>query len=320
MLGSTGTVEPRAHRSTNARAGGIERWLVGASCLGACLIASCLSAAPARAYSEPRSYDDFAELGGGGGRWFTASPAEGHGCSVCHSGGGKAKLEITGLPSDGYALAATYEVSLSWPEFAARAEQLRMVPDVELPSMGLVAEVVSESGLGAGRIELIPPALRGPAEQCQMPGASAGELYQVRPGEKAKLKNDRLCDAFELGQRCLIAVVPCGAAQIRFRWSTPAQSVGPVWFAAGLVTSDAVSGSPAGDAVLEVTSPMLPGDSSADRYESTLQGGCRVALAAGAARTSSRDAYLPFGLGAGLFAWRVLGARRRRMAARKGRA
>lgn len=316
MLGSTGTVEQPAHRSTNARAraGRNERWLVAVIWLSALLLVSVVSASRAYAFSEPRSYDDGANHGGGGGRWFTSSPAEGFGCSVCHTGGGKPKLQIMGLPSDGYQPASTYEVTLAWPEFAERERALRAVPDVEPPSMGLIAELVSESGYGAGRLELIDSALV-PSEQCRVPGVSSSELYQVRPGELAKQRPE-LCDANDLGQRCLLAVVSCGAAQVRFRWSTPQQSVGPVWFSAGFVTTDSINGSPAGDGVLEVASPMLPASSSAVRYESTLEGGCSIARGPGAERANSRDAYLLIAIG-------LLGAlvtARRRSAAAKERA
>jgi hypothetical protein len=319
LLGSTETVEPRV-RSDNGAVPALrgkatsERWLVGALSL-----LSLLTVSPrAHAFSEPRTYFFDAKFGGGGGRWFTSSPAEGHGCAVCHTGGGTAKLQISGLPNDGYALGATYEISLAWPEFAARAQMLRATSP-EPSSLGLIAELVSESGLGTGRLELIAEGARLPSEQCQNPpGPSAVELYFVRPGEPTDEDPQSSCDATALGQRCMFAVISCAAEQARFRWTTPLQSVGPIWFSAGFVTADAVSSTPDRDAVLEVASPMLPATSSAERYESTLEGGCRIARAPGGAGADSHAYWRAMALPLGVSLLRV--GRRRRAAGRKDRA
>ena len=72
------------------------------------------------------------------------------------------------------------------------------------------------------------------------------------------------------------------------------QSVGPIWFSAGFVTTEAISGTVVNDAVLEVASPMQPVTAADERYESTLEGGCRVAhRAPGSARVQRRGASLP---------------------------
>src|SRR5262245_23122316 len=41
----------------------------------------------ARAFSDPTIYGKYPsqKLGGGGGRYFTGSPADGYSCSVCHT-------------------------------------------------------------------------------------------------------------------------------------------------------------------------------------------------------------------------------------------
>lgn len=239
----------------------------------------------AHAFSEPLSYFDDASKGGGGGRWFTGSPAEGNGCSVCHTGS-SAKLAVVGLPTSGYASGFIYDVTLSWPEFAARYRALNAapLPNVEAPSMGLVAEFVSESGLGAGRVEVLDPSVATPLDLCQTPpGTRAAQLYSVRPGEPTE-PLELSCDATALGQRCLVAVPACGAEQLHLRWTPPAMPVGPVWFAAGFVTTDALSGTPQGDAVKEYARAMLPANSSAERYESELSGGCSVSWIAKAER------------------------------------
>jgi hypothetical protein len=142
--------------------------------------------------------------------------------------------------------------------------------------MGLVAEFMSDSGLGAGRVEVLDPSVATPLDLCQTPpGTRAAQLYSVRPGEPTEPR-ELSCDATALGQRCLVAVPACGAEQLHLRWTPPAMPVGPVWFAAGFVTTDALSGTPQGDAVKEYARAMLPAGSSAERYESELNGGCSV--------------------------------------------
>jgi len=70
----------------------------------ACLCALASAPERARAFSEPAYYAADASGGGGGGRWFTGSPAEGYGCSVCHTGPAQLvsyPLYIEGLPHAG---------------------------------------------------------------------------------------------------------------------------------------------------------------------------------------------------------------------------
>jgi hypothetical protein len=320
MLGSTRTVELRAHCDdlVRTRSIGDERWLVASRLLTCALLIAFLPAR-ALAFSEPLTYIDDARFGGGGGRWFTSSPAEGYGCSACHTGGGTAKLAISGLPDAGYTPGATYEIVLAWPEFAARARALRMVPgSTQRPAVGLVAELVAESGLGGGRLELIDPALSTPAETCQVPGGGiAAELYAMLPGEPPVPESRVNCDAVALGQRCILAAISCGAEQVRARWTAPLQSVGPIWFSAGFVTTEALESTAANDAVLEITSPIQPVTAASDRYESTLEGGCRVTRGAlGGAAAQRPDARLPRP-NAWLFALSVLAFALRRRAGRR---
>jgi hypothetical protein len=319
---SSSKVEPRGGRRAHVRG---DESSLAVRCTAAA-IALAIAAVPcvASAFSEPLSYFDDSALGGGGGRWFTGSPAEGYGCSVCHSGG-TAKLQVTGLHTGGYAPGFVYDVTLAWPEFAARYNALNAapLPGAEPPSMGLVAELVSDSGLGAGHVEVLDPSVSSPLDLCQpLPGtterARAAQLYSVRPGEPTEPK-ELSCDAGALGQRCLIAVPACGAEQLHVRWTPPATPVGPIWFAAGFVTTDAISGTPQGDSVKEYARALLPASSSAVRYESEIDGGCSVrAPRANDVQASRWGAFL---LVAALFA---LGRTRRREArsagARKGRA
>ena len=230
----------------------------------------------AAAFSEPRSYFDDSANGGGGGRWFTGSPAEGYGCSVCHGGYAGQPLYVEGLPAGGYVPAQTYDVRLSWPEYAALAHAIRQTPGAEPPSMGVVAELVAESGQGSGTIEIAAPRNAQPGELCEVPaGAAASQLYGVKPG-RPTVEGLARCEANALEQRCLLAVLACGASELRFRWTAPAQWQGPIWFSAGFVATNRISGGPEADAVTEVTHVLRPAAPATKSYETELGGGCRV--------------------------------------------
>jgi hypothetical protein len=250
----------------------------------ALLVCAVLSGTPcvARAFTEPRSYADDPANGGGGGRWFTGSPAEGHACSVCHSGPPSETLKVEGLPEDGYVPGAVYDLRLSWEDFADRADALREAGEGP-PSTGLVAELVAESGQGAGILELSPAPDAEPGELCQIPeGVQAAQLFRVRPGEPTR-EEALSCEAEGLGQRCLVAVLSCGARELRVRWTAPEGWQGPIWFAAGFVATEEVSGDPYEDAVTEIAQPLLPAASNRSRYEQELEGGCGVVRGGGVA-------------------------------------
>jgi hypothetical protein len=243
--------------------------------------------AAARAFSEPRSYYDSAAEGGGGGRWFTGSPAEGYACSACHTGGPSQPLHIEGLPGDGYVPGASYDLRIAWPEFAARAQILAQTPGAPGASMGLVAEFVTETGLGAGTIEIAAPAAAVPGELCSFPpDVRAAQLYLVKSGEPVDEQETR-CEASELEERCLLAVADCGAQELRFRWTAPDSWQRSIWFSTGFVATEVSSDSPEADAVTERAIPLHPAASDSERYESRLAGGC----SAGGRRlaTSSRN-------------------------------
>jgi hypothetical protein len=234
------------------------------------------SAAPARAFTEPRTYFASPTVGGGGGRWFTGSPAEGYACSVCHEPAGSERVELTGLPKSGYTPGESYDVVLAWPEFAARAREIRE-EGKDAPSMGLVAELVAESGEGAGTIVVAPPDEADADELCSFPeGAMAAQLYRLHPGADPVEAGTR-CTSDALGERCIVAVLSCGAEKLKLRWTAPAADQGPVWFAGGFVATEKVSGDPTHDAVTELQVPMLSADSGSSTHETTLHSDCAVA-------------------------------------------
>lgn len=229
----------------------------------------------ARAFTEPRTYAEAASKGGGGGRWFTASPAEGHGCSVCHTGSRAASLDIVGLPERGYVPGKRYDVRISWPEFAKRAATLRE-RDEGPPSMGLVAELVAETGEGSGAIEIDAAEDASSGELCVVPeGMTAAQLFGVRPVDQT-VEEGTHCEANGLGARCLVAVLSCGAREVRLHWTAPADVKGTIWFAAGFVTTEHARSDVEGDAVAEVAIPLARAGSGSERYEMQLDGGCSV--------------------------------------------
>lgn len=282
--------------------------------------ACALSASGAAAYSTPEAYAERTVAGGGGGRWFTGSPAEGYGCNVCHSGApGQPKfpLYVAGLPLSGYQLGTRQEIVLSWPQMAARWRELRPDPtmpppvDAPTPAMGMVAELVAESGKASGVIE-IDAGRAGPAELCEMTRPNlkprlAAKLYQVRPGIPPLLvKPDSTglsrCEARQLGQRCIVALTSCGAQEVRMRWTTPITWQGPIWFSAGFVATEALSGDYLNDSVEQVAIPMLQAGAATTQYQRALRSGC--GLARPAASPSPGPLLAGLACVAALLAWR----------------
>lgn len=252
-----------------------------------------VAARDAHAYTEPRSYLEPAQEGGGGGRFFTGSPAEGYACSVCHVSQERERLELSGLPEDGYLPGVTYELRFAWPAYARRAEQLRERGEGP-PSMSLLTELVAESGEGSGVLELAGGKTADVRELCTIPEGQQGTvLFALRPGEEAAESGTR-CEASALGQRCVAAVLSCGVRELRLKWTAPETWQGAIWLSAGFVATDAVSGDPGSDSVTELTRVVMPAASEAARYESRLHGSCAV-RAAGQGRAASWPALL-FGL------------------------
>jgi len=260
--------------------------------------ASLAIAAQARAYSTPDAYIESASQGGGMGRWFSGSPADGYGCSVCHSAGPGQRempLYVTGLPLEGYTLAEPREVVLSWPEFSRRWRELKPdpmqspVPGAPQPAMGMIGELVAESGKASGVIE-IRGGTATALEQCEITRPNlrprlAAKLYQVRAGTspfqvKPDANGTLRCEARHLGQRCIIALTSCGAEQLRFVWTPPSSQEGPIWFSAGFVASEQLSSTPENDSVYEYSVPMLQkGANESSRYQETLRGTCSISSA-----------------------------------------
>lgn len=93
------------------------------------------------AFSSPDVFEISAIQGGGGERYFTGSPLDGYGCSVCHSGGPAPQVLVDGLPlAEGFQPGLTYAIEVRWtnPE-TPQAYHIEIIdrtgraPAVELP-------------------------------------------------------------------------------------------------------------------------------------------------------------------------------------------
>jgi hypothetical protein len=204
----------------------------------------------ARAFSDPQAYEDPVDIGGGAGRWFTGSSADGYGCNVCHSGKAGADLAVSGLPVEGYIPGRAYEVALTWPPYVV--------------DLALVAEFTNEQRLGVGTLALPRPDALKPGELCA-PDQGGGSPSQVHMAD---------------GMRQLVSVVDCGAKMVRFQWTAPLQASGPIWFNAGFVASNE-DATAAGDGVTLVARPLpLAGQSLGTRQVAQ---GCTFVTRNGAA-------------------------------------
>ena len=241
------------------------------------LLAGGLGLSRASAFSEPRIYGESADKGGGAGRYFTGSPADGYGCSACHTGQGSLPLRVTGVPVDGYVPGRSYVVHLAWPEAAARANVATAMG--LRPSIGLTAEFVAEDGSDSGKVD-IEPMFAMAGEFCAStdltaPRMLAAQLYQTDPSNVENAPSlVTSCSGSVRNQRCIATIRSCGSSELRLRWTAPPKWRGPIWFSAGFVMTDNASTRPNDfDFVTEVSSPMNAA-SIGESYESDLESGC----------------------------------------------
>jgi hypothetical protein len=170
-----------------------------------------IGAGSARAYSDPASFDLSPLAAGGGGRFFTGSPADGYTCKVCHEGGAEPRVSVLGLPLAGYRPGESYEVTVEWSE--------------QLEKVALALELSDGLGKAAGRIRLPQGAEIEEPELCEPVGDGwlAAQLTELS------------------SERQIIQVPDCGAKRVRFLWTAPSDAVGQVWFAGSMVASDGES-------------------------------------------------------------------------------
>jgi hypothetical protein len=207
------------------------------------------------AFSDLFRFNDPAAVGGGGGRWFTGSPADGFGCDVCHTGARSEQIVVEGLPRS-YVPGVSYEIYIRWPDTAAHVTAL--------------VELTDELGHGAGVVTVADSALL-PAESC-VPVENGVPAALVFVGPELGLANDRQ----------LVGMQDCGGSALHWRWTAPAIDVGTVLFAGGLVEPDQMKNAE-GDRVAKFLRPI--GSASVPERRVEVTADCSVPAAAGGGRS-----------------------------------
>jgi hypothetical protein len=181
-------------------------------------------ASEALAYSDPAQFDAPALEAGGGGRFYTGSPADGYTCESCHSGDSQFRVTLSGVP-ERYVPGATYLIRVDWPESVRHGAAL--------------FELTDERGRGAGSLALPPQAEFVDRELCEPhdPEVLAAVAYRV----------DRA--------RTIVAAADCGEQAIRAQWTAPAKNVGPVWLSGNVLSSNH-DGEWTGDSVTTFSEPI----------------------------------------------------------------
>ncbi len=157
-------------------------------------LASLLAPSVSEAYSNPKLFAVPSYEGGGGGRYYTGSRSDGHGCDTCHGGGAPLDLEVYGLPQGGWAPGATYTVDIAWS------------PTIE--HAAVLAEFTDLDGSALGELTLAPQDQLSTAERCGS-GTRAASIFAP--------ENQNNPDA----PRELVAVGDCGAHRLRVQWRAP---------------------------------------------------------------------------------------------------
>lgn len=178
-----------------------------------------LTPSMAAAFSDPALFTESTLQGGGGGRFFTGSPVDGYSCAVCHQGGTTPRVNVIGLPVEGYDAGVTYQIEVRWSE-----------PQV---SHALTLEMVNLAGQGAGEVVLTPAERVGPLGRCeQSPDGQVASYLLHTP------------------TRSIVGISDCGAGSLLFNFTAPGDD--QIAFAATIVRSDS-SGTAEGDGVLELS-------------------------------------------------------------------
>lgn len=170
----------------------------------------------ARAFSDPELFAQPALRGGGGGRFFTGSPADGQACSVCHRGGVEPVVGVLGLP-DEFDVGAQYDVTVRWTQ-----------PEV---AHGLQLELLTDATVSP-RVELPAPELLSSGARCESSAEGDPAVYVT-----------------ESAGRTIVGVRDCGASELTFRFVAP--DARRIAFAASVVRSNS-SGTADGDGALDL--------------------------------------------------------------------
>ena len=201
------------------------------------LIVMWFPALPLHAYRNPERFAAPVDDGGGAGKYFTLSRAEGYGCAVCHSQGTPVPLEIRNLPTAGYLPGQAYRITIDWPD--------------DMPSVALNVEMTDDVGAQFGQLVAPDPATLTAADLCR----------QTDVSEPATAAQTTQIDA----ARRVLLIAECGQAQTSFDWIAPA-SPAHGYFSTSVVFSNR-DGKLAGDRVVDIVQPFTLQPSN--RYEGT---------------------------------------------------
>lgn len=194
-----------------------------------------VSAGPsgALAFSDPERFTAPTHEGGGGGRFFTGSWADGFTCAVCHRGGAAPAVSITGLPRAGFSPGQIVEAELTFVGGPG--------------NHSLALEVVDGAGRDLG-LELLPEDQIYITERC---GATQG-------GRRASFIS-------QLDARRVLGMEACEARAVRFRFRTP-QTDRAVVMATVLASDN--SATIEGDGVTEIAQLLYQNPSAARAADS----------------------------------------------------
>jgi hypothetical protein len=195
----------------------------------------------AHAYSDFKQFAYPSNGGGGGGRFYTGSPADGYTCRICHEGGPAPEVRVHGLPLDGYKPGVEYEITVDWWDGDA---------------LSTAIELTDSEGRPAGSVRLPPESSVETPERCKQAKAEviAGTLVSVPPPKhRSELKYFDMCTQRDRPEDCrqVISVPACGSGRVRFAWKAPGFDLGPIWFSGAVVNSND-DGNTTGDGVAEI--------------------------------------------------------------------
>ncbi len=111
-----------------------------------------LSASPALAFHEVRSFERTANTGGGNGYYYSGSPrSKGYDCNICHTDAeGRIAIELTSELSDG-----TYEPGTAYTIDVAMLGEHKGLDSAFNPNT-FTAEFIGADGQPVGRVSAIP--------------------------------------------------------------------------------------------------------------------------------------------------------------------
>lgn len=239
----------------------------------------------AQAYSDFKQFAYPSNGGGGGGRFYTGSPADGYTCRICHEGGAAPEVRVHGLPLDGYKPGVEYEFTVDWWDGDALSSAI---------------ELTDSEGRPAGSVRLPPDSSVENPERCKQlkDELIAATLVSVPPPKhRSELKYFDMCTGRDRPEDCrqVISVPACGSGRVRFAWKAPSFDLGPIWFSGAVVSSND-DGNTTGDGVAEIGT-LLPSPSEVDAGVRTYAG-CDVSPSAPRSSVSAVLAAMLSGLAA----------------------